>query len=69
MAVTHLDPRGTFPVFSLFQVATEALAVGMAVLILLDIVRVVLGQNFEMRLARPCKLDPSKTCPSFEGTC
>eukprot|EP01052_Picozoa_sp_SAG31_P031518 SAG31_NODE_3346_length_4376_cov_3.801496_4_plen_282_part_00 len=48
--------------FSMFKVCIEALAVGMAVLILLDVVRVAKGDDFHMQLLRPCKTNASLTC-------
>eukprot|EP00466_Bigelowiella_natans_P007735 jgi/Bigna1/53084/estExt_Genewise1Plus.C_150109 len=51
--------------YSLFDAAVEALACGMAVLILLDAVRVWLGADLTFRLNRPCKLDSSLTCEPF----
>eukprot|EP00471_Norrisiella_sphaerica_P013634 CAMPEP_0184501566 /NCGR_PEP_ID=MMETSP0113_2-20130426/48040_1 /TAXON_ID=91329 /ORGANISM="Norrisiella sphaerica, Strain BC52" /LENGTH=165 /DNA_ID=CAMNT_0026890375 /DNA_START=523 /DNA_END=1020 /DNA_ORIENTATION=+ len=54
-----------FKKFSLFDAAVEALASGMAVLMLLDIVRVGLGMDLTLRLDRPCKLDASVTCKPF----
>eukprot|EP00468_Gymnochlora_sp_CCMP2014_P014603 CAMPEP_0167767910 /NCGR_PEP_ID=MMETSP0110_2-20121227/16336_1 /TAXON_ID=629695 /ORGANISM="Gymnochlora sp., Strain CCMP2014" /LENGTH=314 /DNA_ID=CAMNT_0007656449 /DNA_START=159 /DNA_END=1103 /DNA_ORIENTATION=- len=50
---------------SLFTVIVEALASGMAVLILLDAVRVGLGMDLVFRINRPCKLDASVTCVPF----
>mmetsp|Transcript_11811 Transcript_11811/g.29544 ORF Transcript_11811/g.29544 Transcript_11811/m.29544 type:complete len:327 (+) Transcript_11811:108-1088(+) len=50
-----------------FDALIESLASGMAVLFLLDFVRVAMGQDMTFTLNRPCKLDPLKTCPPFAG--
>jgi len=54
-------------VFSAFDTAVESLATGMAVLLLLDFVRVGLGVQLTVWLQRPCKLDASLTCAPFAG--
>eukprot|EP00469_Lotharella_globosa_P009965 CAMPEP_0167773408 /NCGR_PEP_ID=MMETSP0111_2-20121227/1401_1 /TAXON_ID=91324 /ORGANISM="Lotharella globosa, Strain CCCM811" /LENGTH=298 /DNA_ID=CAMNT_0007663037 /DNA_START=12 /DNA_END=908 /DNA_ORIENTATION=+ len=59
----RVDENGTR--MSLFTVVVEALASGMAVLILLDAVRVALGQDLVLKLDRPCKSDPALTCEPF----
>uniref|UniRef100_A0A7S0DTR5 Cycloeucalenol cycloisomerase n=1 Tax=Amorphochlora amoebiformis TaxID=1561963 RepID=A0A7S0DTR5_9EUKA len=51
--------------WDLFTVAVEALASGMAVLMLLDIVRVYMGIDLNIRLNRPCKLNAAFTCKPF----
>ena len=56
-------------VFSLFQVCVESLAAGMAVLCLLDFVRVWLGQDLHVLLLRPCKGDSALTCAPHTGLC
>lgn len=53
---------------SLWAVCLEAMGAGMAVLMLLDVVRVALGMELHIPLARPCKTDPSLTCAPFTGT-
>ena len=58
------DPKAAR--FTVFQTVFEALGSGMLVLCLLDFVRVGLGQDFTLRLDRPCKLDPSRTCAPFK---
>jgi len=58
---------GGVPHFTAFQAAVESLATGMAVLCLLDFVRIALGQEFRMAIARPCKLDASLTCAPYQG--
>jgi len=50
-----------------FDALIESLASGMAVLFLLDFVRIAMGQDMTLSLNRPCKLDPSKTCHPFTG--
>lgn len=62
----------SFPMFSrlddktlLSTAVIESLATGMAVLCLLDFVRVGLGQDLIFKLNRPCKLDASLTCAPF----
>ena len=45
----------------------EALGAGMAVLMLLDVVRVGLGTDLRVALQRPCKVDPALTCAPFNG--
>jgi len=42
--------------FTIFEAVVESLATGMAVLCLLDFVRIALGQDFHMALQRPCKV-------------
>lgn len=54
-------------VYSTKQVIIEALATGMAVLILLDAVRLWLGVDFAMRALRPCKIDSSRACAPFDS--
>lgn len=49
------------------RVVTEALATCMAVLLLLDFVRLALGVDFEMKQLRPCKVDPSRACAPFDA--
>ena len=49
------------------RVVTEALATGMAVLLLLDFVRLAIGVDFEMRQLRPCKLDAARACAPFDA--
>jgi hypothetical protein len=58
-------------VFSLFQVYVEALvvAVGMAVLLLLDFVRVGRENDLLVNLSRPCLTNASLTCPPHTGLC
>mmetsp|Transcript_3244 Transcript_3244/g.8301 ORF Transcript_3244/g.8301 Transcript_3244/m.8301 type:complete len:88 (+) Transcript_3244:69-332(+) len=50
-----------------FDALIESLASGMAVLFLLDFVRVAMGKDMTLSLNRPCKLDASKTCHPFTG--
>lgn len=50
-----------------FDCAIESLATGMMVLLLLDFVRVSIGEDLVFRLDRPCKLDASLSCGSFKG--
>eukprot|EP00618_Florenciella_parvula_P018547 CAMPEP_0119470948 /NCGR_PEP_ID=MMETSP1344-20130328/3629_1 /TAXON_ID=236787 /ORGANISM="Florenciella parvula, Strain CCMP2471" /LENGTH=433 /DNA_ID=CAMNT_0007503683 /DNA_START=20 /DNA_END=1321 /DNA_ORIENTATION=+ len=52
---------------TLYQVVWEALGAGMAVLMLLDIVRAALPLPLLVPMARPCKSDASLTCPPFDG--
>ena len=55
-------------VFSLRRTLLEALGAGMAVLMLLDVVRVfVVGTDLAVSLQRPCKLDAGLTCAPFTG--
>ena len=53
--------------FSAFETGVESLASGMAVLLLLDFVRVWLEVDLHVLLHRPCKLDFSLTCAPFSG--
>jgi len=52
---------------SLRSAVLEALGAGMAVLLLLDLVRVGLEIPLVVDLSRPCKLDASLTCKPFDG--
>ena len=55
---------------TLQEVSLQALGAGMAVLMLLDIVRVLLGQELHIPTDRPCKTDAALTCAPFTGiTC
>jgi len=54
-------------VYSLRRCVLEALGAGMAVLMLLDAVRVWLEIPLAIALERPCKADPSLTCAPFTG--
>ena len=53
--------------FTWFQAVLESLAAGMAVLQLLDAVRISLGLDLTLALQRPCKLRAELTCPPFQG--
>lgn len=53
--------------FSVFDTVVESLASGMAVLLILDMVRVYMGQDLHISIHRPCKLDHSLTCAPFSG--
>ena len=57
---------GEFGQVTLFQ-ATGVVRHGMIVLCLLDFVRVYLGQDFVVKLLRPCKTDMSLTCSPRAG--
>ena len=51
---------------TLGRAVVEALATGMAVLLILDLCRVgIVGKDFHMRQLRPCKVDPSRACAPF----
>ena len=52
---------------SLWAVCLEALGAAMAVLMLLDFVRVALALELHVPLARPCKTDAALTCAPFTG--
>ena len=55
---------------TLQEVSLQALGAGMAVLMLLDIVRVLLGQELHIPTDRPSKTDAALTCAPFTGiTC
>lgn len=61
----RMDEDAEAPPHTAFQTTVEALASGMAVLCLLDFVRVALGQDLTISLNRRCRLDPSLTCAPF----
>ena len=60
-------PRDGARRFSAFETGVESLASGMAVLSLLDYVRIWPEVELHVLLHRPCKLDFSLTCAPFSG--
>jgi cycloeucalenol cycloisomerase len=62
------EPKAMPATHSLRSTVLEALGAGMAVLMLLDFVRVALDIELRVPLQRPCKIDASLTCSPFGGS-